>query len=110
VVVVSHLVDDGPHGLVVVGVGEDCDDFFEFDGGWSVGRVVVEGLGPVEETEGFNWGRGTSAEDAKDEFGGDCDSEFVEGSFEVEITTDDVCDVLDCGEVFIFGGGGCGGG
>lgn len=41
-VVVSHLLDDGPHGLVVVGVGEDCDDFFEFNGGRSVGRVVVE--------------------------------------------------------------------
>lgn len=30
-VVVSHLMDDGPHGLVIVGVGKDCDDFFEFD-------------------------------------------------------------------------------
>lgn len=109
-VVVSHLMDDGPHGLVIVGVGKDCDYFFEFDRGWSVGRVVVEGLGPVEEAEGFDWGRGTSAEDAEDEFRGNCDSEFVESSLKVEITTDDVCDVLDCGEVFIFGGGGCGGG
>jgi len=103
-------MDDGPHGLVIVGVGKDCDYFFEFDRGWSVGRVVVEGLGPVEEAEGFDWGRGTSAEDAEDEFRGNCDSEFVESSLKVEITTDDVCDVLDCGEVFIFGGGGCGGG
>lgn len=106
--VVSHLMDDGPHCLVVVCVGEDGDDLFEFDGGWGVGRVVVVGTGPIEETEGFGGGRGTGAEDAEDEFWCDCDAEFVEGSFQVEVTTDDVGNVLDCGEVLIFGGCGCG--
>jgi hypothetical protein len=92
--------------LVVVGIGEDCDDFFEFGGGWGVERMVVMRLGPIEETEGFDWGRGTCAEDAEDEFRCDCDPEFVEGSFKIEVATNYVCNVLDCGEVFIFGGGG----
>jgi hypothetical protein len=37
-VVVSHLVDNKPHGLVVF--GGDGGNFF--DGGWDVGRVVGE--------------------------------------------------------------------
>lgn len=96
--------------MVIVGVCKNGDDFFEFDGGWGVGRVVVMRLSPIEKTEGFDWGRGTGAKDTEDEFRCDCDAEFVEGSFQVEVATDDVCHVLDCSEVFIFGGGGCGGG
>lgn len=102
VVIVSHLVDDGPHGLVVVGIGENGDDFFEFDRGGDVKRVMVVGPGPIEEAEGFSGGRGACTKDAKDELWCESDAKLVEGAFQVEVATNNVCNVLDCCEVLIF--------
>lgn len=107
VVLVLQLVDDVPHGLVVIGIGEGFDDLFEFEGGGVVGRVV--GTRPVEEAEGFGGRVGTRAEDAEDEFRGEGYVEFVEGAFHVEVAADDVGDVVDGGEVFVSGGFGGGG-
>jgi len=38
-VVEGDLTDEGPHGLIVVGVGEGDDDLFELEGGGDVGGV-----------------------------------------------------------------------
>lgn len=88
--------------MVVVGVGQNADDFFEFDGGGNVERVMVVGPGPIEEAEGFNGRRGTRTKDTKDELWCESDAKLVEGTFQVEVTTNDVCHVLDCCEVLIF--------
>lgn len=101
-VVLGHLGDEGPHGLVVVGAGEDADDLFELDGGGDVDGVVVVGPGPVEEADALRRGGGARAEDAEDQLRRDGDAELVEGALHVEVAADDVGHVLDRREVLIF--------
>lgn len=100
---------DGPHGLPVVGAGEDAEELGELGGGGGVAGVV--GNRPVEEAERLVAGAGAGAEDAEDELGvyGEAGVELVEGALQVDVAgADDAGDVVDDAEVFVclLGGGG----
>lgn len=96
-----HLLEDFPHGLVLFGASECADELFALDDGGVVRGVV--GSGPVEETEGFGAGIGAGAEDAVDELGVDGDAHLVECALHVDVTADDVGDVVDGCKVVVFG-------
>lgn len=105
VVIVLHLVENLPHGLVLLGAGKGFGELFELEGGGAVGGVV--GAGPVEEAEGLGAEPVAGSEDAEDEVGFDGgDAELVEGSLHVEVALHDVRDVMDGREVVVLGRGG----
>lgn len=66
-------------------------------------RRVVR-ASPVEETEGFSTRVGASAKDSENELGIEVgDSELVESALQVEVAADNVGDMVDCGEIVVFG-------
>lgn len=95
-------MNDLPHGFVLFGASEDLDHLLELNGSRLVIRVLRSS--PIEESEGLSAGVRAGAKNAEDELGVDGDLELVEGSLHVEISPDDVGDVVYGGEVVIFGG------
>lgn len=58
---------------------------------------------PVEETEGLGTRVGASAKDSENELGIEVgDSELVESALHVEVSADNVGDMVDCSEIVVF--------
>lgn len=58
---------------------------------------------PIEETEGLSTRVGASAKDSKNKLRIEVgDLELVEGALHVEVSANNVGDMVDCGKIVIF--------
>ena len=98
-----HLVDELPHGLVLVGAGQGLDQLLQLHGGGSVRRVL--GAGPVEEPERLRPEPLARAEHAEHQLRVHRrrrHPELVQRPLHVEVALHDVRDVMHRREVVVL--------